>query len=106
MIVIGVDAHSETHTAAAVNAQTAVRLGELTVAAREHGHRELLVWAAAISEQRIWAIEDARNMSGALERMLLEHGEHVLRVPPKMMAKERKTIRQFGKSDSIDALAV
>jgi transposase len=29
-----------------------------------------------------------------------------LRVPPKLMAKERKTLRSFGKSDPIDALAV
>ena len=106
MIVIGVDAHRDTHTAAAVHGLTAALIEGRTVAAREGGHRELLKWAAALDAQRVWAIEDCRNMSGALERFLLENGERALRVPPKLMAKERKTIRSFGKSDPIDALAV
>ena len=106
MIVIGVDAHRDTHTAAAINAQTASLIEDRTRPAREHGHRELLAWAAGLDTERTWALEDARNMSGALERFLLEHGERCLRVPPKLMAKERKTIRSFGKSDPIDALAV
>jgi transposase len=37
---------------------------------------------------------------------LLAAGERVLRVPPKLMASQRKTVRSFGKSDAIDALAV
>jgi transposase len=41
-----------------------------------------------------------------LERFLLRAGEKVVRVPPKLMAGERKTARQPGKSDSIDAFAV
>jgi transposase len=106
MIVVGVDAHRDTHTAAAVNGLTAVLIEDRTVPAREGGHRGLLAWAAGLDPERVWAIEDARNMSGALERFLLEHGERVLRVPPKLMAKERKTLRSFGKSDPIDALAV
>ncbi|HWT95375.1 MAG TPA: IS110 family transposase [Solirubrobacteraceae bacterium] len=54
----------------------------------------------------MWAIEDVRNMSSGLERVLLEAGETVLRVPPKLMAAERKAVRSFGKSDAIDALAI
>lgn len=37
---------------------------------------------------------------------MLAAGERVLRVPPKLVAKERKQVRSFGKSDAIDALAV
>jgi transposase len=106
MMVIGVDAHKSTHTAAAVNRHTAELLDQLTVDAREHGHQELLEWAIALDDERVWAIEDARNLSGGLERHLLAAGERVLRVPPKLMARERKSSRQFGKSDPIDALAV
>lgn len=106
MIVVGVDAHKDTHTAAALDALTAARRAGRTVAAREHGHRELLRWAADVDDQRVWAIEDCRNLSGGLERFLLEHGERVLRVPPKLMAGERKSARSFGKSDEIDATAV
>lgn len=56
--------------------------------------------------ERTWALEDCRNLSGALERVLLAAGERVLRVPPKLMASERKKSRSFGKSDAIDALAI
>lgn len=106
MIVVGVDAHRDSHTAAAVDGRTAVLIDERTVAARRPGHEDLLVWGRGLDAERVWAIEDARNMSGGLERLLLEHGERVLRVAPKLMASQRKAARQFGKSDSIDALAV
>lgn len=106
MIVIGVDAHKATHTATAVNRLTAEFVQERKVKAREAGHRELLKWATALDEERVWAIEDCRNLSGGLERMLLLAGEHVLRVPPKLMAAQRKSARSFSKSDPIDALAI
>jgi transposase len=106
MMIIGVDAHKATHTAAAVNRQTAELLEQLTVDARDHGHQRLLAWAQGLDEDRVWAIEDARNLSGGLERHLLTAGERVLRVPPKRMARERKLSRSASKSDPIDALAV
>lgn len=106
MIVVGVDAHSQTHTAAAVNAQTAVELDVLSVFARPAGHEQLLDWAQALDSERVWALEDCRTLSGALERYLLQAGERVLRVPPKLMAEARKSARTFGKSDPIDAVAV
>ena len=106
MMVIGVDAHKATHTAAAVRHPSAELLGELTVSARQAGHERLLAWASDLDEERLWAIEDCRNMSGGLERMLLGAGERVVRVPPKLMAAQRRTARTFAKSDPIDALAV
>ena len=106
MIVIGVDAHTRTHTAAAVNHQTAVELQDLTVAATAAGHRELLAWGRQLGSERVWALEDCRRLSGGLERVLLQAGERVLRVPPKLMAATRKSQRTFSKSDAIDSLAV
>jgi transposase len=41
-----------------------------------------------------------------LERQLLTAGEQLVRVPPKLMAPERRHGRARGKSDPIDALAV
>jgi transposase len=106
MIVVGVDAHSQTHTAAAVSAQTAVELEGLTVFARPAGHAQLLEWAQRLDSERLWALEDCRNVSGGLERYLLLAGEAVVRVPPKLMAEARKSARGYGKSDPIDAVAV
>ena len=106
MIVIGTDPHKQTHTAAALDAQTAERLDELTAQARDAGHDRLLAWARALDEERVWAIEDCRHVSGGLERFLLRSGERVVRVAPKLMAGARKSARDFGKSDALDADAV
>jgi transposase len=54
----------------------------------------------------VFALEDCRHVSGTLERFLLARGERVVRVPPKLMAKERRRSRGHGKSDPLDALAV
>jgi transposase len=102
VIVVGVDAHSDTHTAAAVDRQTAEQLGVLEVRARAAGHVELLEWARALGEQRLWAIEDCRQLSGGLERVLLEAGERVVRVAPKLMAGQRRAGRSFVRSDVED----
>ena len=45
-------------------------------------------------------------MSVSLERFLLARGERVVRVPPKLMAGARRSVRERGKSDAIDAVAV
>src|SRR6266545_7537532 len=51
------------------------------------------------------ALEDCRQLTRALERQLLAVGESLVRVPPKLMAPERRAGRARGKSDPIDALA-
>lgn len=106
MIVVGVDAHKDSHTAAALDQQTARVLADREVAARRAGHEVLLAWARGLDAERIWAIEDCRNMSGGLERLLVRAGETVLRVPPKLMAAQRKAARSYSKSDPIDAAAI
>jgi transposase len=52
MIVIGVDPHKRSHTAAVVAASTGGLLGSKTVAARGHGHGELLLWARSLVASR------------------------------------------------------
>jgi transposase len=101
-----VDPHKKTHTAVAVGASLGELRDEQTVSARRLGHEQLLVWARALDERRVWAIEDCRHVSITLERFLLASGERVLRVPPRLMAGARRSARQRGKSDPIDALAV
>lgn len=105
MIVIGIDPHKKTHTAVAA-AESGRALEDVTVAARPRGHEHLLEWARGLDFDRVFAIEDCRHVSGSLERFLIERGEKVVRVPPKMMAGARRSVREAGKSDPIDALAV
>jgi transposase len=106
VIVIGVDPHKQTHTAAAVDRSTGEVVAQRTVKARERGHGELLLWARALAGERVFALEDCRHVSSSLERFLLARGEQVVRVPPRAMAAARKGERTRGKSDAIDAVAV
>ena len=102
MIVIGVDVHKQSVTAVAAD-EVGRLVAERTVAS---GSDELLEWAAALDAERLWALEDCRRLTGWLERQLLAAGEQLVRVPPKLMAPERRHGRTRGKSDPIDALAV
>jgi transposase len=67
---------------------------------------DLLAWASSLPGERSWAVEDCRQLTRALERALLTAGESLVRVPPKLMAPQRRAGRARGKSDPIDALAV
>ena len=102
MIVIGVDVHKHSLTAVAVD-EAGRMLDERTVTAADG---ELLAWAGRLDEERLWALEDCRQLTRWLERQLLGAGEELVRVPPKLMAPQRRAGRARGKSDAIDALAV
>jgi len=104
VIVIGVDSHKKTHTFVAVD-QTGRQLAQRTLPATSDGHVDALRWAAGWPE-RVFAAEDCRHLTRRLEADLLRAGEQILRVPTRLMATARRSGRQRGKSDPIDALAV
>jgi hypothetical protein len=64
MVTIGVDPHKPTHTAAAVD-QLGVEVEHRTALARPVGNGQLLEWARALDVERVWAVEDVRNVSGS-----------------------------------------
>jgi hypothetical protein len=101
MIVIGLDVHKHSLTAVAVD-----DAGRKLVAMTAADGRALLAWAESLAGERLWALEDCRQLTRPLERQLLAIGERLVRVPPKLMAPERRAGRARGKSDPIDALAV
>ncbi|WP_307812814.1 IS110 family transposase [Phycicoccus sp. CSK15P-2] len=106
MVVVGADVHKHTHTFVAVD-PVGKQVGQVTVAATSKGHAKALGWARReFGEDLRWAVEDCRHLSTRLERDLLSAGQSVVRVPPKMMAEQRRVARTRGKSDPIDALAV
>src|SRR5918912_679745 len=106
MIVIGADTHKHSHTVAAVAAATGRALAERTARAKRRSFDDLLRWARGVGAERVWAIEDCRHVSGALERFLLARGERIVRVAPKLVARARRAARERGKSDAIDAMAI
>jgi len=106
MVVVGADVHKRSHTFVAVD-EVGRELGHRTFEATTPGHYKAVAWVRERfgSEVR-WAIEDCRHLSTRLERDLLASGQSVVRVPPKMMAEQRRIARTRGKSDPIDAAAV
>lgn len=106
MVVVGADVHKRTHTFVAVD-QAGRELGHKTFEANSTGHHQAVSWARQrFGSELRWAIEDCRHLSARLERDLLAAGQSVVRVPPKMMAEQRRIARTRGKSDPIDAAAV
>ena len=101
MIVVGVDVHKHSLTAAAVD-----ELGRVLAEWSGPIDGGVVVWARALGEERLWAVEDCRHVTRRLEQTLLEAGERLVRVPPRLTAPQRRRGRVRGKSDSIDALAV
>jgi len=108
VVTVGIDVHKNTHCAVAVDEAGRQRELPLTVRATDAGHRQLLRWAGqTFAEDRVeFAVEDCRHVSTRLERALLDAGQSVVRVPPKLMAQTRSSARTRGKSDPIDALAI
>ncbi len=89
-----------------MNRATGEVLAERTVRAKRRSFEDLLQWARRLGGERVWALEDCRHVSGALERFLLARGERVVRVAPKLTAGARDSARERGKSDAIDAVAI
>jgi transposase len=106
MIVLGADTHKRSHTLAAIDVATGQVLGDKTVQVASRGFATLLGWARDVDRERVWALEACRHVCGALERFLLGRGERVVRVSTRLMAASRRSSRERGKSDQIDAVSV
>ena len=104
--MLGADTHKRSHTTAAVDGATGEVLGDKTIQVGAGGFAALLSWARGLDGERVWALEDCRHVSGALERFLIGRGERVVRVSTRLMAGTRRSSRERGKRDRIDAIAV
>ncbi len=105
MVILGIDAHKHNHTVVAID-DRGRKLAEHTTGTTSEDDLALLEWASKLDSERLWAVEDCRQLSRRLERDLLGAGETIVRVPPKLLAHSRDSARTYGKSDPIDALAV
>ena len=64
-----------------------------------------MTWLEAFEDVTV-AVEDCRHLTRRLEADLLEAGHRVVRVHTRLMAGMRRSSRERGKSDPIDAEAV
>jgi hypothetical protein len=100
-VVVGVDTHTDTDTAAVVTSVGAV-VAQLTVPADAAGHAAVLAWAGQHTEglRRAWVIDGARSHGVGLARHLHGAGETVVDAP-RVAGQAR---RRGGKSDALDAV--
>jgi transposase len=98
-LVIGVDTHKHTHTAAVVSATTGAVLAQATVAATPAGYRQLLALADQQPGQRLWAIEGTGGYGAGLTRFLHAQAEQVVELD----RPKRAPRRHGAKSDPLDA---
>ncbi len=99
-VVIGVDTHVHTHSAAVLDARTGGVLGELTVEANTDGYAQLEAFADQHAALRAWAIEGTGGHGAGLARHLARHQQLVLELD----RPERARRRNGAKSDPIDAI--
>jgi transposase len=71
-VVIGVDTHKDTHTAAVVDARTGAVLDRATVPADPDGYDQLLAVAGQHPGLRAWAMEGSGGYGAGLARHLAD----------------------------------
>jgi hypothetical protein len=99
-IVIGVDTHKHTHTAAVVVAATGAAVEDLTVDTDPAGYSQLVDLADRHGSRRLWAIEGTGGYGAGLARHLACRGEEVVELD----RPERPARRHGAKSDPLDAV--
>jgi transposase len=99
-IVVGVDTHVATHSAAALDARTGGVLAQITVEATPDGYQELVEFANEHSGLGAWAIEGTGSHGAGLVRHLAKSGQFVVELDRPQRAKRRNG----AKSDPLDAI--
>jgi transposase len=98
-VVIGVDTHSQTHTAAVVEARNGAVLARATVPADPDGYDELVALAEQHPRPRAWAMEGTGGYGAGLARHLADADELIVELD-----RPKRPVRRAGaKSDPIDA---
>jgi len=98
-VVIGVDTHKDTHTAAVLDARTGAVLECSTASAAADGYAALVELAERHPGLRAWAMEGSGGYGAGLARHLADHGEFVIELD----RPQRPARRGGAKSDPIDA---
>ena len=96
-VVIGVDTHKHTHTAAVVVAATGAAVDELTIDTDPDGYAALVAMADGHSGLRAWSIEGIGGYGAGLCRYLAERGEIVIELD----RPNRPARRNGAKSDPL-----
>ena len=99
-VTLGVDTHSEVHVAAVID-PLGRHLGDASFDTTVSGFKALLAWASEFGPVSVAGVEGTGAYGAGLARFLAVQGVTVVEVD----RPDRKTRRDQGKSDSIDAYA-
>jgi transposase len=99
VVVIGIDPHKGSHTAAVIDVGEQL-VGELRVDAGRRQADRLLRFAAPFAP-RTWAVETAGGLGALLAQQLVAAGETVVDVPPTPSARVR-LLDDAGRTDKSD----
>ena len=99
-VTLGVDTHLDSHVAAVID-PLGRHLGQASFAATVAGFKALLAWASSFGTITVAGVEGTGAYGAGLTRFLTAEGITVLEVD----RPDRKTRRDQGKSDAIDAYA-
>lgn len=97
-VVVGVDTHKHLHVAVALDL-LGVRLGDTLVSADSGGYAQLRDWALSMGRVESFGIEGTGSYGAGLTSFLRRHGQRIIEVN----RGDRRTRREKGKSDTIDA---
>jgi transposase len=99
-VVIGIDSHKHTHTAAIVLVRSGAHQSTLTVPANPAGFEQLAAEVRQHGDRRCWAIEGCGSWGRGLVQWLHERDEHVIEID-----RPKRPARRMGvKDDGVDAL--
>src|SRR5256712_13507736 len=100
-MVVGVDTHKDSHSAAMVDPMGAL-LAATDVGANRKGYRRMLEWARCQAPQRTWVVEGTGSYGAGLASFLAASGEVVFEGD----RPQRRKPGAAGKSDQLDAIKV
>jgi len=100
-MVVGVDTHKDSHSAALVDGLGGL-VAATDVAANRKGYWQLLEWARCHGSQRTWVVEGTGSYGAGLTSFLTASGEVVFEGD----RPQRRKPGPGGKSDQLDALKV
>lgn len=99
-IVVGIDTHLDTHTAAVIDA-AGRSLGHHQFTADRPGYQALLAWVRGFGAVTVIGVEGTGAYGAGLARHLMDEPVNIVEVD----RPDRRTRRSAGKSDPIDAEA-
>lgn len=105
MIVLGCDPHKNSHTIVAIDSSRNV-VGKITIKNTFDDFKKLLDWSDKHKEEKVWGIENSQHYAKHLAQFLLDKGEEVYEITPKLTAQLRGRSLKSDKSDTKDAIAI